>query len=211
MRSRDILALSTRTNPRETLAPTEREDPFVTLGNWARNPNAWSTRNLNPSAFSYDSRLAKVEQFVLLHYRDPLPLETAARVAGLEKTYFSKYFHEKTGMCYLTWLSWIRVQSAIALMRAAELPITDVAFSVGFQDVRTFERAFARHVGMSANALRRYLRRGVAVMVAILLGIAVDEGSVEVCQLDRVDLSDVRESEAMIEHALRDTLRTWPA
>jgi AraC-like DNA-binding protein len=190
MRSRDILALSTRTNPRETLASTEREDPFVTLGNCARNPDASPTRNLNPSAFTYDSRLAKVEQFVLLHYRDPLPLETAARVAGLEKTYFSKYFHEKTGMCYLAWLSWIRVQSAMALMRAAQLPITEVAFSVGFQDVRTFERAFARHVGMSANAFRRYLRRGVALTVAIMLGIFLPEVPASVCQLDGIDLSD---------------------
>jgi len=208
MRSRDILALSTRTNPRETLAPAEREDPFVTLGTCACNADALPTRNLNPSAFTYDSRLAKVEQFVLLHYPDPLPLETVARVAGLEKTYFSKYFHEKTGMCYLAWLSWIRVQFAIALVRAADLPITEVAFSVGFQDVRTFERAFTRHVGTSASALRRYLRRGAAVMVAILLGIALDEVPVEVCQLDGVELSDVRESEATIEHALLDTRRT---
>ena len=208
MRSRDILALSTRTNPRETLAPAEREDPFVTLGNCACNADASPTRNLNPSAFTYDSRLAKVEQFVLLHYPDPLPLETVARVAGLEKTYFSKYFHEKTGMCYLAWLSWIRVQFAIALVRAADLPITEVAFSVGFQDVRTFVRAFTRHVGTSASALRRYLRRGAAVMVAIVLGIALDEVPVEVCQLDGVELSDVRESEATIEHALLDTRRT---
>jgi hypothetical protein len=63
-------------------------------------------------------------------------------------------------------------------------------------------------VGTSASALRRYLRRGAAVMVAIVLGIALDEVPVEVCQLDGAELSDVRESEAMIEHALRDTLRT---
>ena len=36
-------------------------------------------------------------------------LAVAASVAGLEKTYFSKFFHAKTGICFHDWLAHIRI------------------------------------------------------------------------------------------------------
>ena len=88
----------------------------------------------------------------------PLSLEIAAEVAGLEKTYFSTFFHQKTGICFRDWLSSVRVMRAMEIMTTEDLPITDVAFTVGFQDLRTFERAVEKHTGLTPRAVKDWLR-----------------------------------------------------
>jgi len=112
------------------------------------------TSNFDPFAFTYYPRLKKVARFVALHYSEPLPLKRAANVAGLECTYFSRYFSERVGIGYLTWLGYLRVLIAIAIMTALEIPITDLAFAVGFRDLRTFQRAFVKYTGSTASAMR---------------------------------------------------------
>ena len=107
-----------------------------------------------------DARLARIKQFVERHYDKPLPLQAAARVAGLEKTYFCKYFRQKTGIGYHRWLSRVRVERALELLRDTALPVTRIALDVGFAGLRTFERAFHRHTGQCAQAARQRLRDG---------------------------------------------------
>lgn len=109
-------------------------------------------------AFSYYARLERLERFVEKHYFEPLPLAIAARVAGLEKTYFSRFFHEKTGVCYHDWVSWVRVSHAIELLKRRNLSLTETAFSVGFEDLGTFERACKKCTGLTPRRLKKRAR-----------------------------------------------------
>lgn len=107
---------------------------------------------------SDDIRLARLKRFVDGHYADPLPLAKAADVACLEKTYFSRYFRRKAGICFHEWLHWIRVNRAIELMRTSDATVTEIAFAVGYQDLRTFERAFYKCTGRCPKAVRQQVQ-----------------------------------------------------
>ena len=113
------------------------------------------------TALNYYPRLAKVKRYVEDHFSDPLDLEQVARIAGLEKTYFSTYFHQKTGMRFHDWLNSIRVNEAVNLMSHHDLSITEVAMAVGFQELRTFERAVRKYTGFTPQAIRNKLRPGL--------------------------------------------------
>lgn len=118
----------------------------------------FDSRRINVVAFSYYDRLRKIEQYVNERYADKVSLETAARVAGLEEKYFSAFFHSKTGVCFKDWLAYIRVTRAMEMMKARDHSITTVAFTVGFQDLRTFERAFKRCTGLTPQAFKKTVR-----------------------------------------------------
>jgi len=120
----------------------------------ATNTGIGEQTKFDTFAFTYYPRLKKVAQFVVKHYPEPLPLARIAGVAGLESTYFSKYFSDRVGIGYLTWLNYFRVLIAVAIMSVLELPLTDVAFAVGFRDLRTFQRAFLKHTGDTASAIK---------------------------------------------------------
>ncbi len=109
-------------------------------------------------AFAYYERLTPVLQFVNAHITKPISLDTAAKVAGLERKYFSAFFHSKVGLTFTEWIRILRVERGMELMRAHDDSIARIAFAAGFRDVRTFERAFKRYVGVSPTAYRSSVR-----------------------------------------------------
>jgi transcriptional regulator GlxA family with amidase domain len=106
-------------------------------------------------AFEYYSRLRKVREYAEKHLADDLSLDTAARVAGMDKKYFSRFFYAKTGCHYRDWVASLRVRRAMDMIQTADHSIARVAFAVGFGDIRTFERAFKKHTGKTARAYKR--------------------------------------------------------
>jgi transcriptional regulator GlxA family with amidase domain len=115
-------------------------------------------RHFHHEAFSYYARLLPVLQFVTAHVSKPISLDAAAKLAGLERKYFSAFFHSKVGATFTEWIRVLRVNRAMELMRVHDDSIVRVAFAAGFQDVRTFERAFKRYVGVSPRVYRASVR-----------------------------------------------------
>ncbi len=99
--------------------------------------------------FDYYPRLNRLREHVEQSYSEPFSLEQAAGIAALESSYFSSYFHAKVGITFTEWLSRVRIEKAIELMKGSDLSITEVAYEVGFGDLRTFERAFKKHTRMT--------------------------------------------------------------
>lgn len=115
----------------------------------------------NPSIDSmihYDQRLQRVIDFIETHFSDVIRLEQAAAAAGLESTYFSKYFRRETGVSFRDWLAGFRLQKACQMMRERKYSITQVAAMCGFGDARNFERAAMKLAGCTPSDLRNALR-----------------------------------------------------
>jgi two-component system response regulator YesN len=113
---------------------------------------------IREGAFSYYHRLHRVQEHVEGHLGEPLTLSDAAAVARLEKTYFSSFFHEKVGVCFRDWLTYVRIHHAMELIAAHNTPIRTVGEAVGYGEVRTFQRAFRRCVGLNPSAFRGFVR-----------------------------------------------------
>ena len=110
------------------------------------------------SAFSYYPRLRRLNRFVREHYSEPLPLIKAAELVGLERTYFSAYFHRKSGIGFHQWLTWVRIQRAMEMLQESNVAVTEVCFAVGFSDLGTFERNFQKCTGLSPIRYKASIR-----------------------------------------------------
>ncbi len=113
---------------------------------------------LNGAPLEYYPRLGAVAEYVRAHLKDPITLADAARVAGLERKYFSAYFRSKVGLSFTQWRRLLRINQAKELMATREASIPRVAFASGFRDVRTFERAFKHVVGVPPAVYRAAVR-----------------------------------------------------
>ena len=76
----------------------------------------------------------------------------------MEPRYFSKFFHDKAGICFKDWLASVRVARAKEMMAASNVTIAQTARSVGFGDLRTFERNFKKHAGMTPREFKETVR-----------------------------------------------------
>ena len=100
---------------------------------------------INGKVFGSDPRLKRLHEYVEQNYSEHIPLENAARIAALQTSYFSSYFHAKVGITFTEWLRQVQVKKAMELLTAKDLSITEVAEAVGFRDLTTFERAFKKY------------------------------------------------------------------
>lgn len=113
-------------------------------------------------AFEVHGRLSKVLAYCQANLAGKITLASAAEVAGLEYTYFSSFFHNSVGVRFGDWLRYLRVRKAQALIRESQCQISQVAVECGFNNVRTFQRAFKRVTGLTPRQYRRESRLGFA-------------------------------------------------
>ena len=102
----------------------------------------------------YPARLMRLFRSLPEHLAEPWPLSRAARVAGLERTYFCTFFRARVGMTFGEWLRRLRVRTAIEVMATTGLSVTETARAVGFRDLRTCQRAFRRYTGATPRAFK---------------------------------------------------------
>jgi AraC-like DNA-binding protein len=127
-------------------------------------------RGLKPSALPNDSalpacndrRVARVLRHVVQDLTKRATCAAAARVAGLERAYFSKRFRSVMRMSFTEWSARVRVDEAKRLLRTIDLSITAIGASVGYEDVTTFERVFKRLEGVCPREHRRRFARAIA-------------------------------------------------
>jgi two-component system, response regulator YesN len=118
----------------------------------------FDSKQINEWAFEYYAPLRRVKQYVRDNSAENISLEQVAQIAGMERKYFSTFFHKKVGIRFSDWLRGVRIGNAISLMGDENYSITQVAFKTGFMDLRTFERAFKRCTGFTPREFKNRIR-----------------------------------------------------
>ena len=98
--------------------------------------------------------LLRARDLIDRDYAEPLDLHAMAREAGYSKFHFARSFAAAYGETPAAYLTRRRVERAKALLRAANLNVTEICFMVGFESVGSFSSLFRRLVGQSPSAYR---------------------------------------------------------
>lgn len=80
--------------------------------------------------------------------------DVAAHV-NLSESYFTIYFKEKTGVNFRDYLLKERIGLARRLLRSRSANISEVADQTGYQDYRSFTRAFKNEIGMTPSEYQK--------------------------------------------------------
>ena len=112
--------------------------PFMTL---SENPGDQDT-------------IKNVLKYCMENYTEPLSLELLAKELHLNKYYISHIFRERMNISYKDFINHLRVEHACNLLEQGT-SITNIAYTCGFASVRTFNRAFLKHLEMTP---REYVR-----------------------------------------------------
>jgi AraC-like DNA-binding protein len=98
--------------------------------------------------------LLRVRDLIDRAYAAPLAVPALARSAHVSRAYFSRSFKAAFGETPHQYLLRRRMERAKALLRAGELPVTEVCLAVGFTSLGSFSTQFRRFVGESPAAYR---------------------------------------------------------
>lgn len=76
--------------------------------------------------------------------------DVAAHV-NLSESYFTIYFKEKTGVNFRDYILKTKMDYAKSLIKSKKNNIGEIAYLTGYQDYRSFSRAFKNETGMSPS------------------------------------------------------------
>jgi AraC-like DNA-binding protein len=106
------------------------------------------------SADADDDRAHACARFIERHAGEPLTLEALAAGAGLSVFHFLRVFRAVIGVTPHQYLMRTRLVRAVAMLRDTDLPVTEVAYESGWNDLSTFNRTFRREIGCTPRRLR---------------------------------------------------------
>ncbi|MFB3902443.1 MAG: PocR ligand-binding domain-containing protein [Acidobacteriota bacterium] len=109
---------------------------------------------LNAAAPGERVEIDRAKEYIRVHFREPLRLGDVARRAYLSPAYFSHVFRQTTTACFSEYLQQVRIAESAKLLRTTEHSITEIACSVGFNNISHFNRVFRKLVGCSPSQYR---------------------------------------------------------
>lgn len=96
--------------------------------------------------YDYITRAISV---INLHYSDRLTVSGIADRLNIDRSYFSNLFKKEIGIPPQQYITELRMQKALDLLKKNLYSVAVVAASVGFSDQFTFSRCFKKYYGVS--------------------------------------------------------------
>jgi len=106
-----------------------------------------------------DPQIGKALSLIHERHAEPWTVESLATAVALSRSGFAARFSELVGEPPLEYLARWRMTKAAQSLRESELPLSEVAASIGYQSEASFNRAFKRWGGVAPGAYRRDHRR----------------------------------------------------
>ncbi len=97
---------------------------------------------------------ADLQQIIEKYSTSPISLENLAVISGRSLSSFKRDFKKIYNAAPATWLRQKRLTKAKELLESTELPVSEICFATGFENVSHFSRVFKQYYGNSPSFYR---------------------------------------------------------
>jgi len=111
--------------------------------------------SFRPNRSHGDIQVLTVQRHMAQHVPDTMQTEHLATLAGMSLRTFMRRFQTATGYPPASYLQNLRVEKARAALERSGESVSEIAWSVGYQDLSAFSRVFKSRTGLSPGAYRR--------------------------------------------------------
>ncbi len=136
-------------SPDAALEPPKRDEEY-TLDKIRQKIKKSDTR--------IDNRIQVVLDYIILHPTEKYTPTSMAEMAGLSKQRFSHLFKEQLGKSPMSYIKELRLTTAARKLLMNSDNVSDIAYSVGYEDPNYFIREFKAAFGYTPNQYRKAAR-----------------------------------------------------
>lgn len=107
--------------------------------------------------------LRKATKYIAENYAHGITAKKTADVAGVTQNYLNKLFSDEFSMTINESINQFKVIKAKMLLEKTNIPISEIAAQVGYNNKQNFNKNFSRHIGMSPRAYKKFLQQKMDV------------------------------------------------
>lgn len=100
-------------------------------------------------------RMLQISAYVMKHYVHTITLDDIAAEVGMNRAAFCSYFKRCKGMTFSQFVTQYRLNTACELLKHSQKGVSEICYTVGFNDLPHFVRVFTRAMGMSPSKYRK--------------------------------------------------------
>ena len=104
---------------------------------------------------STENKVRKAIAYIEENYTSDISREGLAASLDINPDHLGKAFKSHTGVKISDYINRLRVQDAGRKLLESDEKIIDIAFSVGFESLSTFNRAFMKEMNITPQAFRK--------------------------------------------------------
>lgn len=96
----------------------------------------------------------QVLHYISEHFTEPLSLESTSRALGISRIHLSHIFSQQLKINFRQYINTLRITHACTLLQNASYSISEVSYMCGYENPRTFHRAFLSICQTTPNKYR---------------------------------------------------------
>lgn len=101
---------------------------------------------------------AQTIQYVYEHACEDISLDSVAHALGISKSHLSHLFSSRFHINFRRLVNTVRIGKAAALMHDPTANLTQICYDCGYENMRTFRRAFVQEIGQLPSDYLRQIR-----------------------------------------------------
>ena len=105
-----------------------------------------------------EKKIQEIVRYISDHYAGEITLQSAASLAYMEPTYFSKQFKRIVGFGFNQYLIQVRMKEAKRLLLTTDLSVNEISEKCGYSAGNYFGDAFKSLTGVSPSVYRKTYR-----------------------------------------------------
>ena len=107
----------------------------------------------------------RCQELMRARFSEDISLDELAAEAQLSPFHFARMFKQSVGVPPRVYLTQLRLERACELLEMTDLPVTEIAYEVGYSSNQVLARVFIKHRHMSPSDYRRAVRDPVRTTV----------------------------------------------
>ncbi len=100
-------------------------------------------------------RMQQICAYVMAHYVHAISLDDIAAEVGMNRSAFCSYFKRCKGMTFSQFVTRYRLDTACEMLEHSRKQVSEICYTVGFDDVPHFNRVFKKSKHMSPGEYRK--------------------------------------------------------
>lgn len=105
-----------------------------------------------------DAAIRQAQEWLNNHYSHPNAVEALEKQSGLASRTFKRRFKQATGLTPVAYVQQVRVDRAKTLLESSDLPVDQISWRVGYEDIAFFRRLFKRMTNLRPAEYRKKFR-----------------------------------------------------